>query len=422
MANGDFDPIYSTNNIWYDTYTGQNLTDHLEDMKADIDTLQTSKANTTHTHTGYAFTSHSHSEYALTSHSHNEYALSTHSHSYDDLTDKPNIPTTLPANGGNSDTVDGKHAADFATAESVDMLQELVGGTSVQSQISTAVNAVTPAGIGAAEEDHIHSYNDLTHKPTALPANGGDADTVDGKHASEFATLTSVSALETLVGNTSVQSQISSAIENHTHSYNDLTHKPESLPANGGNADTVGNKHASDFATVESVDMLQTLVGGASVQSQITAAIGGITPSDIGAAVSTHTHSYNDLTDKPTGSGATLVDSISEEGASGNWTYRKWENGTSEAWYYESFGEIELRSLSSFSVWSNDAYNARNVDFPVGLFNSTPMAVCNAYSNSYTFSQVASATKDSMVFRIWAPSGMTVDNVSIVIYVVGKWK
>lgn len=226
MPNGDFEPMYSTNNIWYDTYTTQNLTVHLEDIAADIDTLQTSKANINHTHTGYALSNHSHAEYALTNHTHNGYSLSTHSHSYNDLTDKPDIPTTLPANGGNSDTVDGKHASDFATAESVDMLQTLVGDTSVQSQISMAVNSITPANIGAAEEDHTHNYNDLTHKPAALPANGGDADTVDGKHASEFATSTSVDALENLVGNTSVQSQISSAIESHTHSYNDLTDKP----------------------------------------------------------------------------------------------------------------------------------------------------------------------------------------------------
>lgn len=32
-------------------------------------------------------------------------------------------------------------------------------------------------------------------------------------------------------------------------SYNDLSDKPLNLPANGGNADTVDNKHASDFAT-----------------------------------------------------------------------------------------------------------------------------------------------------------------------------
>lgn len=273
MPNGDFEPMYSTNNIWYDTYTAQCLTNHLEDIGADIDTLQTGKANVNHTHNEYSPINHEHSEYALVNHSHTGYALIGHTHSYNDLEDKPVIPTTLPANGGNSDTVDGKHAADFATVESVDVLQTLVGSTSVQSQISTAVSAITPTSIGAAEEDHVHNYNDLTNKPTSLPANGGNADTVDGKHANDFATAESMSAMETLVGSTSVQSQISNAIDNHTHSYNNLTDKPTSLPANGGNADTVDNKHASDFATVESVDMLQTLVGTTSVQSQITTAM-----------------------------------------------------------------------------------------------------------------------------------------------------
>jgi len=61
------------------------------------------------------------------------------------------------------------------------------------------------------------NYNDLNNKPTSLPANGGNADTVDGKHASDL------------------------------QNYNNLTNKPTALPANGGNADTVDGKHASDL-------------------------------------------------------------------------------------------------------------------------------------------------------------------------------
>lgn len=33
------------------------------------------------------------------------------------------------------------------------------------------------------------SYNDLINKPTSMPANGGNADTLDGKHAKDFATI-----------------------------------------------------------------------------------------------------------------------------------------------------------------------------------------------------------------------------------------
>lgn len=61
------------------THTAYALSDDLESLE---DTVAT-KANATHTHT----------EYAPLSHSHSNYATSTHSHSYNDLSDKPTIPS-----------------------------------------------------------------------------------------------------------------------------------------------------------------------------------------------------------------------------------------------------------------------------------------------------------------------------------------
>lgn len=55
-------------------------------------------------------------------HTHSGYASLEHTHNYNDLNDKPIIPTSLPANGGNSDTVDGKHANEFASATDVTAL------------------------------------------------------------------------------------------------------------------------------------------------------------------------------------------------------------------------------------------------------------------------------------------------------------
>lgn len=40
-------------------------------------------------------------------------------------------------------------------------------------------------------------YNALANKPASLPANGGNADTVDGKHASYFASAADVEELQT---------------------------------------------------------------------------------------------------------------------------------------------------------------------------------------------------------------------------------
>lgn len=72
MPNGEFTPEYSSNSIFFDTNMNECLTDHIDDMEADIASLQTSKANIDHTHTGYA--------------------VIDHTHSYNDLTDKPTIP------------------------------------------------------------------------------------------------------------------------------------------------------------------------------------------------------------------------------------------------------------------------------------------------------------------------------------------
>ena len=76
-----------------------------------------------------------------------------------------NKPSSMPANGGNASTVGGKSAA------------ELQNYNNLANR--PALKAVATTG----------SYNDLTDKPTiptTLPANGGDADTVDGKHAKDF--------------------------------------------------------------------------------------------------------------------------------------------------------------------------------------------------------------------------------------------
>ena len=42
-----------------------------------------------------------------------DFAASSHTHTKSQITDFPTIPTTLPANGGNADTVDGYHASSF---------------------------------------------------------------------------------------------------------------------------------------------------------------------------------------------------------------------------------------------------------------------------------------------------------------------
>lgn len=106
MANPNFTPSLSSNEIWRDLDDTRCITDDLDAIEEDISELQTGKADNNHAHSGYAETNHTH-----------EYAPTSHSHSYNELSDKPTIPAIpdfLPANGGDADTVDGKHASDLA--------------------------------------------------------------------------------------------------------------------------------------------------------------------------------------------------------------------------------------------------------------------------------------------------------------------
>ncbi len=165
MPNENFSPTYSTDNIWREQDMERCLSDDLNTIELNITNLQTGKANTEHTHTGYATTSDVSALQSLVgdtsvasqiassvatkadmNHTHSEYALSEHTHSYNDLNDKPSIPTTLPADGGNSVTVDGKHASEFASTSDVTALQALIGDTSVSAQITEAMQNVDLTG------------------------------------------------------------------------------------------------------------------------------------------------------------------------------------------------------------------------------------------------------------------------------------
>lgn len=136
------------------------------------------------------------------------------------------IPTTLPANGGNADTLDGKHAAEFApyhryapiyTGDILDIPEmgtyscDVDGCTNLPSEIASwcyvtafdfrdagykrficvALNdiAVYPNVIWLASESNKTSDGKLIWSKAN---DGGNAATLDGKHASDLAYLTNV--------------------------------------------------------------------------------------------------------------------------------------------------------------------------------------------------------------------------------------
>ena len=67
--------------------------------------------------------------------------------------------------------------------------------------------------------EHIHTKNDIIDFPSSLPANGGNADTVDGKHANEFALASELSTHNT---STSAHNDIRNLISGLTTRLNAL--------------------------------------------------------------------------------------------------------------------------------------------------------------------------------------------------------
>ena len=99
-----------------------------------------------------------------------------------------------------------------ATAAEINYLKALTGP--VQSQLN-----------GKAPTGHTHTKSQITDFPTSLPANGGNADTVDGKHASDLQNY-----------NNLTNKPSSFPPSGHTHPKSQITDFPTSLPANGGTA------------------------------------------------------------------------------------------------------------------------------------------------------------------------------------------
>lgn len=88
---------------------------------------------------------------------------------------------------------------------------------------------------------HKHTWTDITNRPNAFPAKGGNADTVAGYTANGNApnTLAILDSAGNVPGN---------HLGAHYHKWLDITDRPTMLPANGGNADTVAGKTINDNA------------------------------------------------------------------------------------------------------------------------------------------------------------------------------
>jgi hypothetical protein len=91
--------------------------------------------------------------------------------------------------------------------------------------------------------------------------------TEEGDKQIDYNALANLPNLEELRDHTHTPESIGAAKAQHVHKKSDIEGFPTSLPANGGNADTVGGKSVSDFAAASDVEQLKTKVDGISLES-----------------------------------------------------------------------------------------------------------------------------------------------------------
>lgn len=183
------------------------------------------------------------------------------------------LPSSLPANGGNADTVDGFHAAGlFQTLSAANgVLTVKIGNTQKTAKVLTAHQDIS----GKSDKTHTHSVkiNGVTKTIAAsggaavdlgsyLPLSGGtvagNISVTDGTTTIGVGTTgltfktTGMTAANTFYlpsagGTLALQSDI-----------------PSKLPADGGNADTLDNYHASGLFTAfgASGNALSISIGG----------------------------------------------------------------------------------------------------------------------------------------------------------------
>lgn len=193
-----------------------------------------------------------------------------------DTTVIPAIPSSLPANGGNADTVDGKHASEFATAtHSHDY------AASSHAHTQSEITGLTSALAGKAANNHTHSDYVTNEDFSALE------NTVDGKAASDhthtqyaaashthsqYANATDVSEIETALAG--------KAAADHTHTqYASTSHSHSNYVTNDTYTAGLATKAASSHTHAQSD-------------------ISGLASALSGKANTSHTHSdYAALTD-----------------------------------------------------------------------------------------------------------------------------
>lgn len=126
--------------------------------------------------------------------------------------------------------------------------------------------------------------------------------------------------------------------------------------------------------------------------------------------------------------GSPVADFVVEQGISGYWTYRKWNSGTAEAWFRNTYTSLTFSNdVGSNSLFQYARYNL-DLALPISVtvFKESPrmvMVTANRGTETYPFGGFCNARSSTTVdVVLWSAIGGALPNVSVELYAVGSWK
>ena len=262
--------------------------------------------------------------------------------------------------------VDHTHTG-YASVSDVAMLQNLVGDVAVSTQINDAVankvDAIDGKGLSS------HDYTDAEKIKLAGIATGANNYTLPTAGST-------LGGVKTTSNVTSSSGYTACPIINGVPYYKDTNTTYSSLK----------NPYA---LTLQFNGTTNKTYDGSSAQTF------NVTPSAIGVA-----------------------DYVIASGASGAWTYRKWNNGTYECWRQVS------GTITNSGTWNNFYLFSGTAEWPSGAFIANPTVFYNCYIGSGYAINARGALSTTTRFN-WAALGTDgASNIAYLVhvYAIGKWK
>lgn len=117
------------------------------------------------------------------------------------------------------------------------------------------------------------------------------------------------------------------------------------------------------------------------------------------------------------------ADYVIEQGASGIWTYRKWESGIVECWGAQSYSNIDVSS-----AWGSVYESAwQKLAFPPGLFTAAPEYCSITYGGgseaTLSIEPFGLPSKsETQTFCLTRAAASTIANAKVQVHAIGRWK